>query len=85
MFCGRRDVPDLDLGRTGDRALATRSYSTAPVLLAIDKRTGGIVKAVELPASPTGAPMTYLADGRQLVVLAYGTTNDAGLIALALP
>ncbi len=84
-FRGRRDVPDLDLWRTDDRALATRSYSTVPVLLAINKRTGETVHAVELPASPTGAPMTYLANGRQLVVLAYGTANDAGLVALALP
>ena len=28
--------------------------------------------------------MTYLQDGRQLIVLAYGTANDAGLVALAL-
>jgi hypothetical protein len=28
--------------------------------------------------------MTYLHDGRQFIVLAYGAANDAGLIALAL-
>ena len=40
--------------------------------------------AVELDVAPTGTPMTYLQDGRQLIVLAYGTANDTGLVALAL-
>ena len=34
--------------------------------------------------APTGTPMTYLQDGRQYIVLAYGTANAAGLVALAL-
>ena len=28
--------------------------------------------------------MTYMRDGRQYIVVAYGTANDAGLVALAL-
>jgi len=55
-----------------------------PVLNAYDKATGAIVHSVELDRPPTGTPMTFLVDGRQHIVLAYGTRDDAGLMALAL-
>ena len=83
-FRARRDVPDLEFRPTTERGVTSRTYSTAPVLLAFDKATGETIHAVELPAAPTGTPMTYMRNGTQYIVLAYGTANDAGLIALAL-
>ena len=53
---------------------------------ALDKKTGRIISEIELPASATGIPMTYMADGRQFVVVAVGAVGvPAELVALALP
>ena len=83
-FRGRGDASDLDFRPAADRDLAPRAFSSAPTLLAFDKRTGETLHEVELDAAPTGTPMTYMLDGRQYIVVAYGTANDAGLVALAL-
>jgi quinoprotein glucose dehydrogenase len=41
---------------------------------------------MELPANETGLPMTYMAGGRQFIVVAVGGVNfPAELVALALP
>jgi quinoprotein glucose dehydrogenase len=54
-----------------------------PILRAHDKRTGAIVAEIPLPARPTGVPMTYMADGRQYIVVAVaGPDHPAELIAL---
>jgi quinoprotein glucose dehydrogenase len=46
----------------------------------------GVVFEMELPANETGLPMTYMADGKQFIVVAIGARNfPAELIALALP
>jgi quinoprotein glucose dehydrogenase len=55
-----------------------------PALLALDKSTGTTLHAIALPATPNGTPMTYLAGGRQHIVVAYGGGDDAGLVALRL-
>ena len=82
-FRGRRDSPDLGfISRDADRPANPRALSTTPYLLAFDKSTGETVHALELDVAPTGTPMTYLQDGRQFIVLAYGAANDTGLIAL---
>ncbi len=83
-FRGRGDASDLDFRPVADRDLAPRAFSREPVLLAFDKATGETVHEVELAAAPTGTPMTYLLDGKQYIVVAYGTANDAGLLGLAL-
>ena len=62
-----------------------RQSTQAPVLNAFDKATGEIVHAVDLPATLTGTPMTYMAGGKQHIVAAFGAGAEAGLIALALP
>ena len=53
---------------------------------AYDKATGEVVREIELPGGTTGAPMTYMVDGRQYVVATVGW-DDVGseLVALALP
>ena len=53
---------------------------------AYDKRTGAVVAEIELPSKATGAPMTYLHEGRQYIVIAVATQrHPAELVALALP
>lgn len=59
-------------------------------LNAYNKKTGKLLAAVELPASVHAAPMTYMAGGKQYVVVAVGGgfSRDADpqeLVALSLP
>jgi quinoprotein glucose dehydrogenase len=56
-----------------------------PTLCAYDKATGKNVGEVALPRNATGAPMTYLLNGKQFIVVATGGSNlPAELIALCL-
>ena len=53
---------------------------------AYDKRTGDVVWETELPAGTTGAPITYLHQGKQYIVVAIGWRDQAPeWIAFALP
>ena len=54
---------------------------------AFDKATGAILWETELPSGVTGAPMTYMFDGKQYIVAAIGNTEEerAGFVALSLP
>jgi quinoprotein glucose dehydrogenase len=53
---------------------------------ALDKKTGKTIHEMELPANETGLPMTFMAGGRQFIVVAVGARNfPAELVALALP
>ena len=53
---------------------------------AYDKKTGDVVWEMELPGGTSGAPMTYLAQGKQYIVVAVGWQGaPAELVALALP
>ena len=52
-------------------------------LRALDKDTGEVLGAFELPGEPTGVPMTYEVDGKQFIVVAVGT-RPARLVALTL-
>ncbi|PYR70585.1 MAG: pyrroloquinoline quinone-dependent dehydrogenase [Acidobacteria bacterium] len=53
---------------------------------ALDKATGATLWRIELPAGTTGAPMTYMYQGKQYVVVAVGDQkNGAEWIALGLP
>ena len=57
-----------------------------PELVAYDKATGKLVGAVQLPRNTTSAPMTYMLNGRQFIVVATGGANlPAELITLSLP
>jgi len=55
-----------------------------PALLVFDKASGRQLRAIPLPETPNGTPMTYLSGGRQFLVVAYGSGDDAGLIGLTL-
>jgi quinoprotein glucose dehydrogenase len=57
-----------------------------PKLVAYDKTTGKLVGEVALPRNATAAPMTYLLNGKQFIVVATGGANlPAELIVLSLP
>ena len=56
-----------------------------PWFRAYDKATGEVVGEIELPARATGAPISYMHEGRQYIVLAIGDRSHAAeLVALAL-
>ena len=53
---------------------------------AYDKQTGAVVGEIELPGGTSGAPMTYMVDGRQYIVVAVGWSDTPSeWVALALP
>ena len=53
---------------------------------AYDKSTGEVVWEKELPGGTTGAPMSYMVDGRQYIMATVGWDDMASeLVALALP
>ncbi|MAK62049.1 MAG: pyrroloquinoline quinone-dependent dehydrogenase [Ponticaulis sp.] len=57
-----------------------------PLFRAYDKTTGETLAEIELPGLSTSAPMTYLHDGRQYIVIAVGSAeHPAELVALSLP
>jgi quinoprotein glucose dehydrogenase len=52
------------------------------VLRAFDKASGKVIAEIALAANPHGTPMTYMAGGKQYIVVA---TFDGRLVALTLP
>ncbi|MGD2069501.1 MAG: PQQ-binding-like beta-propeller repeat protein [Gemmatimonadota bacterium] len=95
-----REHPDLrgvDLPVTGKMShaniLTTRSLlfygegrGGEPILHALDKATGEEIARVELPATTNTAPMTFMHEGEQYIVLAVaGPGVPAELVALKLP
>ena len=65
---------------------AGEGYGGQPFFRAYDKKTGAVIHERELPASMTGVPMTYLAEGHQYIVFAVGGVGHPGeLVALRLP
>jgi quinoprotein glucose dehydrogenase len=56
------------------------------MLRAYNKQTGEQVGAVFIPAPQSGSPMTYMADGKQYIIVAVSGGNYSGeYIAFALP
>ena len=55
------------------------------LLIARDKATGSELASIELPAASIAAPMTYLLDGKQYLVVSVITEPVPQLIAFALP
>jgi quinoprotein glucose dehydrogenase len=52
---------------------------------AYDKATGAVIWQMDLPVGTTGGPMTYMAGGKQMIVLPIGGKGyGAGWVALAL-
>lgn len=65
---------------------ATPGRPRGAMLRAYDKKTGAEVGAVWMPSAQSGSPMTYMADGRQYIVVAVGGgTYSSEYIGFALP
>jgi quinoprotein glucose dehydrogenase len=63
----------------------TPSGARGAMLRAFDKSTGREVGAVYLPAPQSGSPMTYLANGKQYLVVAISGAGYPGeLLAFAI-
>ncbi|MEM7415182.1 MAG: pyrroloquinoline quinone-dependent dehydrogenase [Gemmatimonadota bacterium] len=74
------------IGEGTEDALSILPIAGGKAFRAWDKETGHVVWETMLPAGTSGAPMTYMADGRQFIVVAVGDRDTTGrLIALALP
>jgi quinoprotein glucose dehydrogenase len=74
----------LFMGEGSDAVIGT--MGSGHNFRAYDKATGEVLWTKELPAGTTGAPMTYMHEGRQYVVVAIGDRGgEAEFIALALP
>jgi quinoprotein glucose dehydrogenase len=91
LFFGLRgsEAADLVFGTPAavESAIESRKVdpTAPPVLRVLNKATGETIHSLEMDVAPTGSPMTYMANGRQHIVLAYGTGSSSGLIAFALP
>jgi quinoprotein glucose dehydrogenase len=68
------------------RVWTTPSGARGAMLRAYDKSTGADVGAVYMPAPESGAPMTYLFNGKQYIVIAVsGGAYSGELLAFRLP
>ena len=64
--------------------LAGEGYGGGPHFYAYDKATGEIIADLDIPASQTSLPMTYMHDDQQYVVFTVGGGGEvAQLIAMA--
>ena len=76
--------------RAGSRLRPDMPRSIAPgaggnKFRAFDKATGAVLWETEFPAGTTGAPITYMFEGRQFIVVAIGgAEHDAEYVALSL-
>ena len=67
----------------GSGLFAVPPGSGGPMFRAHDKKTGDIVAEFKLPANQSGIPMTYLAGGKQFIVVAVGAVGTpAEFVAL---
>jgi len=55
------------------------------LLYVFDKRTGKLLREIELDGGSAAPPMTYMHQGKQYVVLGVGAGQTAELVALSLP
>lgn len=86
LIAGQEGTTQRVSGADRGFALVADFESIDPKLTAFDKATGRVVGEVPLPRNVTGAPMTYMLNGRQYLVVATGGSNlPAELIALRLP
>jgi quinoprotein glucose dehydrogenase len=70
---------------TSTLLFAGEGWGGDPVLRAIDKATGDVLREIALPGTQNGHPITYEVDGRQFIVLSVGARGQAPeLVALAL-
>jgi quinoprotein glucose dehydrogenase len=69
----------------GSRTSRVDNSTAKPMFRAFDKKTGAVVRAMELPVEPSSTPMTYIVGGKQYIAFGFGGGPQAGILALALP
>jgi quinoprotein glucose dehydrogenase len=91
------DLKDLDIPNPGQPSHATKLVTKTllmygegrgapPRFHAHDKQTGARIGTIELPAPTNTAPMTYMHNGKQYIVVSVGGRSFAGAhVALTLP
>jgi quinoprotein glucose dehydrogenase len=62
----------------GSGLFAVPPGSGGPMFRALDKATGEMVFELKLPANQSGIPMTYMAGGRQFIVVPVGAAGTPG-------
>jgi quinoprotein glucose dehydrogenase len=76
----------LGEGGNGGGVLALPPWGGGKKFRAYDKASGAVVWEMELPGGTIGAPMAYMMDGVQYIVVAVSWKDMAPeLIALSLP
>jgi hypothetical protein len=78
----------LFIGEGSDAILGTPQvdWGWGKKFRAYDKSSGQVIWEIDLPSGTTGGPMTYMARGRQFIVVPVGgKDHPAELVALALP
>jgi quinoprotein glucose dehydrogenase len=74
------------MGEGSDTGVGVPPGGGGKMFRAFDKRSGKIVWETELPAGVSNSPMTYMAGGKQYIVVAVSGRQYPGeLVALALP
>jgi glucose dehydrogenase len=74
----------LFLGEASDAVMGHAGILGAAKFRAYDKATGQVIWEKELPVGTTGGPVTYMANGKQYIVLPIGGKGyGAGWLALA--
>jgi cytochrome c5 len=72
------------VGDSSDVVFGSGGISGPAKLRAYDKATGQIVTTIDLPVGTTGGPMTYLAGGKQFIIVPIGgKAYGAGWVAFA--
>jgi len=77
----------LELVVMGDQQITTTpDHPRGAMLRGYEKTAGKEIGAVWMAAPQSGSPMTYLADGKQYIVVAIGGGNYSGeYVAFTLP
>jgi glucose dehydrogenase len=76
LFVGEGDMVGLSMP----------PFSGGNMFRAYDKKTGRVLWEKDLDAGTTGAPMSYMYQGKQYIVVAVGgVKHSPELVALALP
>ena len=74
------------MGEGADTGVGVPAGFGGRMFRAFDKKTGKIVWETELPAGVSNSPMTYMANGKQFILVAVsGRTFPGEYVALALP
>jgi quinoprotein glucose dehydrogenase len=74
------------MGEGSDAGVGVPPGGGGKIFRAFDKKNGRIAWEMELPGGTSGAPMTYMVNGKQYIVVAVSSRDMPGeLMALALP